>query len=237
MAVAARSIRKKVVRAVSHDEGGTSPAPTVDIATELRARIARHDLLPGTKLVEVELAQEFDTTRPRIREALAALEQRGLVERIPNRGAIVTRITFEQILQIYCAREALEGMSVRLAAELAPEGEWDDLIELFGTPMEKALEEGNFDFFLDGYERFRQRVFKNANNPIIQQMLDSILERTQAVIRRAIVLPGRAPRGLEYHRAVLAALRERDGEKAESIRRQSLREAAEYLSRYRKYIV
>ncbi|MCY0852680.1 GntR family transcriptional regulator [Cupriavidus sp. D39] len=103
----------------SQPEGVKTEAAT-DIAGELRARIASHDLLPGTKLVELELAQEFGTTRPKVREALAALEQRGLVERIPNRGAVVTRISFEQILQIYTAREALEGMSVRLAAEHAP---------------------------------------------------------------------------------------------------------------------
>ncbi|MCY0852681.1 FCD domain-containing protein [Cupriavidus sp. D39] len=99
------------------------------------------------------------------------------------------------------------------------------------------MERGDFDFFLEGYENFRQRVFKNANNPVIQEMLDSILERTQAVIRRAIVLPGRARLGLEHHRAALQALRRRDGEAAETIRRQSLREAADYISRYRKYIV
>jgi DNA-binding GntR family transcriptional regulator len=216
---------------------GVRTEATTDIAAALRARIASHDLLPGTKLVELELAQEFGTTRPKVREALAALEQRGLVERIPNRGAVVTRISFEQILQIYTAREALEGMCVRLAAEHAPPGEWDDLIELFDAPMEQALERGDFDFFLEGYESFRQRVFKNANNPVIQEMLDSILERTQAVIRRAIVLPGRARLGLEHHRAALQALRRRDGEAAETIRRQSLREAADYISRYRKYIV
>ncbi|AEI82929.1 hypothetical protein CNE_BB2p01180 (plasmid) [Cupriavidus necator N-1] len=236
MGVAERTIRKKAAPELKE-----APRPTKsgagDIADELRARIARHELLPGTKLVEQDLAQEFGTTRPRIREALAALEQRGLVERIPNRGAIVTRISFEQILQIYCAREALEGMSVRLAAQLAPPGEWDDLIELFGAPMEAALDNGDFDFYMEGYDRFRQRIFKNAANPVIQGMLDSILERTQDVIRRAIVLPGRAKLGLAHHRATLAALRERNAEKAESIRRESLREAAEYLAKYRKYII
>ncbi|BDB30693.1 GntR family transcriptional regulator [Cupriavidus sp. TA19] len=225
-------------KGVAGNQAGKSKATSATaIADELRARIARHDLLPGTKLVEAELAHEFDSTRPRIREALAALEERGLVERIPNRGAIVTRISFEQILQIYCAREALEGMGVRLAAQNAPQGEWDDLIALFGAPMEEALEKGDFDFYMAGYEQFRQRVFKNANNPIIQGMLDTIVERSQAVIQRAIVLPGRARLGLEHHRAVLAALRDRDADKAESIRRQSLREAAEYLSRFRKYVV
>ncbi|MBB3009916.1 MULTISPECIES: GntR family transcriptional regulator [Cupriavidus] len=237
MGVAARTIRKQELPGQKAERGTTKAGSPIDVAAELRARIARHDLLPGTKLVEQELAQEFGTTRPRIREAFAALEQHGLVERIPNRGAIVTRISFEQILQIYCAREALEGMSVRLAAQLAPPGEWDDLIELFGAPMETALDNGDFDFYLEGYDRFRQRVVKNAGNPIIQGMLDSIMERTQAVIRRAIVLPGRAKLGLAHHRAVLAALRERDAEKAEAIRRQSLREAAEYLSKYRKFIV
>lgn len=237
MAASVRAIRKGVRPKEKNQPAGVKMEAATDIAGELRARIASHDLLPGTKLVELELAQEFGTTRPKVREALAALEQRGLVERIPNRGAVVTRISFEQILQIYTAREALEGMSVRLAAEHAPPGEWDDLIELFDAPMEQALERGDFDFFLEGYENFRQRVFKNANNPVIQEMLDSILERTQAVIRRAIVLPGRARLGLEHHRAALQALRRRDGEAAETIRRQSLREAADYISRYRKYIV
>jgi DNA-binding GntR family transcriptional regulator len=210
---------------------------TAVVVETLRKRIADDVLLPGVKLVEVDLAEEFGVTRLKVREALASLEQYGLVERIPNKGAIVSRVSFDQILKIYEAREALEGISCRLAAERAPDHAWDELIALFGTPMEQYLERQEFDSFLDGYELFRAEIQRHAGNPLIQKMLDSILERTRSVIRRAIVLPGRAQSGLQFHRRALAALKDRDGILAEQIRRTSLQEAVNHLLKYRKYII
>ena len=55
--------------------------------------------------------------RARIREAFSALEQRGLVERIPNRGAVVTRLDLSQVFHIYDLREVLEGLCARLATQ------------------------------------------------------------------------------------------------------------------------
>lgn len=209
----------------------------VDVAQQLRRRIASHDLPPGSKLKEVDLAIEFGVPRPRIREALSILEERGLVERIPNKGAVVTRLDLAQVMSIYEAREALEGLCIRLATERSPKNHWDDLCVLFGDPMLGYLRAGDFDSFLIGYEKFRARVFAAAKNEVVQSMLDSILERTQMIIRRAIILPGRAERGLEQHRAVLDAMQRGDAAEAERLRRVNLREAAECVRQYHKFVI
>jgi DNA-binding GntR family transcriptional regulator len=209
----------------------------IDVAQELRRRIAHHELPPGSKVKEVELASEFGVPRSRIREVLSTLEERGLVERIPNKGAVVTRLDLAQVVSIYEAREALEGMCVRLATLRSPKGHWDALHEYFENSMLDLLRAGNLDAFLAGYETFRTRVFAAAQNPVVQGMLDSILERTQMIIRRAIILPGRAERGLMQHRAVLQAMTQGDAEEAERLRRENLREAAEWVRRYHKYVI
>src|SRR5699024_12263458 len=72
---------------------------------------------PAPSRSETDLAAEFAVPRTRIRDALAALEQRGLVERIPNRGAVVIRLDLSQALHIYDVRCVLEGLAARLATQ------------------------------------------------------------------------------------------------------------------------
>lgn len=234
--------RNTVVKLAGRSSGklppsGKTPSTGSEIFLELRRRIATQELPPGSKLRELELAAEFGVPRPRVREALASLEQRGLVERIPNRGAVVTRLDFNQVMAVYQAREVLEGLCVRLATERAPRGSWDDLVEKFETRMGQYLQAGEFEEFVAGYEDFRKRVFDAAANPVVQDMLNSIVERTQMIIRRMIILPGRAERGLEQHRAVLKAMQQGDAERAEALRRENLRDAAEYFRRYHRFLL
>src|SRR6185503_8711130 len=120
---------------------------TVQVLDVLRRRIAQQEVAPGAKLREHELAGEFGVPRTRIREVFGALESRGLIERIPNRGAVVMRLDSEHVFQLYDVREVLEGLSVRLATEnVAPES-WQDLVEHFRGPMAKYVREGDFDAF------------------------------------------------------------------------------------------
>ena len=89
----------------------------LEIVDVLRERIASQQVPPGSKLLEQDLAEEFNAPRTAVREALAALEQRGLIERIPNRGAVVMRLELSQVFHIYDTREVLEGLCSRLATE------------------------------------------------------------------------------------------------------------------------
>lgn len=222
-------------RRPSAARGGRREPP--NLLAAMRERIARQEIPPGAKLREHDLAEEFGVPRTRIREAFLSLEQLGLIERIPNRGAVVTRLDLFQVQHIYDLREVLEGLCVRRATQNVPRESWQDLVELFAGPMHKHVEAGDFDAFIAGYERFRRRTIEAAANPLLAGMLDSIYEKTQVLIRRIIILPGRAALGLKQHRAVLAAMRKGDAGAAETLRRENMRSAKEYLQRYEKYVL
>jgi DNA-binding GntR family transcriptional regulator len=68
-------------------------------------------------------------------------------------------------------------------------------------------------------------------------MLDTIFEKTQVLIRRIIILPGRAEVGRLEHIAVLEAMRRGDADEAERLRRANMRSARAYLERYQKYVL
>ena len=217
--------------------GGGAASTVNDIVQVLRERIARQDVAPGAKLGEQELAAEFSVPRTRIREVLGALESRGLIDRIPNRGAVVSRLELEHVFQLYEVRAVLEGMCVRLATRNAPPETWDEFVELFGAPMDGFVKTGDFDSFIVVYERFRRAIIDWARNPVAARMLDSIYEKTNVVIRRIVILPGRAKEGLSEHRAVVAAMRAGDGEAAEKLKRINLQNAKDSLRRFQKYVL
>ncbi len=93
------------------------------IADRIKARIHSGAYAPGQRLIEVDLADEYDSGRGRIREVFKTLVGQGYLEFIANRGVYVRRFTRAEILEMGRVREVLEGLSARLAAEaqIAPE--------------------------------------------------------------------------------------------------------------------
>lgn len=213
-----------------------SSVPVLDV---LRDRIASHQIPPGTKLIEERLAKEFGITRARMREVFSALEALGLVMRIPNRGTIVCRLDLNQVFEIYDVREALEGMCARLAAKNAAPESWQDLVDLYapGGVMEQYVQDKNIEAFFKEYSELRHRMIEAANNPVLASMLDGILEKSKVIMRRVMILPGRAEQGLIEHRAILDALRSGDAELAERLRRENIRSAVEHLKRYQTWVL
>jgi DNA-binding GntR family transcriptional regulator len=223
-----------------------SPAPRstarrrnggADLLRVLRERIARHEYPPGAKLLENELAGEFGVSRARVREAFGALESRGLIRRIPNRGAEVVRLDLSQMFAIYEVREMLEGLCVRLAVQNTRPESWQDLVALFGRPMELHVKRAEFEEYIAKLELLRRRTIEAAGNPVLADMLDSINDKTREIMRRIIILPGRAAEGLKQHRAVLAAMRKGDADLAERLKRGNIRSSREYLERFQGFIL
>jgi len=224
--VATQAKRKKV-----------APHTVVQIVRELRNRIGSQEIPPGFKLGEAQLAEEFGVSRPRIREVFGALEQRGLIERIPNRGAVVGKVDLSQVFEIYDVREMLEALCTRLATQNARPESWQDLVDKFQGPVADYVKAGNLEAYVAELQNLRQRTIDAANNVILRDMLDAIHDKTQVIIRRIIILPGRAERGLAEHRAVLAAMRKGDANLAERLKRENIRSAGEYLRRFQKFVL
>jgi len=207
-----------------------------DVFEVIRNRISEHTLLPGSKLREHELANEFGLSRAHIREIFSVLEQRGLIVRIPNRGAIVAYLDAAQALNIYCVREVLEALCARLAAERGPKGGWKDLIKKLDTSIEAKLKKGDYDEYEEVLSQLNRRMIEYANNPILTDMLDRIHDRTQVMGRRIVVLQGRAEIGLDLHRQLLKALAAGNADAAANIKAKIVSTARDLIDRYQEFI-
>ncbi len=227
----AESSQSKATRSAGA-RGGTDR-----VLGELRRRIANHVLPPGVPLREQDLATEFGVSRARIRDTFGILEERGLIERIPNRGAVVTRLEADKITELFEVREALEAQMVRLATEKAPPGTWDELTELFGPSMNATLAENDFDAYEEAVHKFRQQCIAAADNAVLSDLLDSLYDRTQMLIRRLVLLPGRAQEGMRQHQEILAAMRAGEAEEAERLKRANIRSARDWFQNYQKYLM
>ncbi len=85
------------------------------IADALRSAILQGKLRSGQSLKQDEIANEFSVSKIPVREALVQLQAEGLVRMIPSRGATVTRLTIDEITEIYTIRSALEPIALRRA--------------------------------------------------------------------------------------------------------------------------
>ena len=208
-----------------------------ELIEKLRRCIVEHDLPPGTRLREQDLATEFGVSRARVRNAFNILEERGLIERIRNRGAVVMRLDPQKADELFEVREVLEAQMVRLATEKAPPESWDDLIELFGEDMNQKLTENDLGAYEDAVHMFRRRCIEAAENEVLSNLLDSLYDRTQVLIRRLVLVPGRAQEGMRQHQEILAAMRTGKADKAERMKRRNIRSAREWFYNYRKYLL
>ena len=216
---------------------GRINASAADVLQALRERISQHELPPGSKLLEVRLSEEFGVSRACIRDVFGILAERGLIERTPGKGAVVQRLDLSQCFDIYEVREAIEGICCRLATMKMPPESWQDLVELFDAPLDEDVRRSDFEAYIVKLELLRRRTIEGAQNQMLADIIDKIQDRTRALIRRIIILPGRMAIGVEEHRVVLRAMRMGDAEGAEQAKRANIRSGAAYLRRYEAFIL
>jgi DNA-binding GntR family transcriptional regulator len=99
----------------------------------LRESIYSGLLPPGSKLVESQLANQFETSRTPIREAILQLESEGLIKILPNKGAVVNIFSIDEIEEIYLIFGSLSGTAASLSVQLVS----DDDIEKMETCIVK----------------------------------------------------------------------------------------------------
>jgi DNA-binding GntR family transcriptional regulator len=92
-------------------------SPLVDrLAGAIQTRVLSGDVPVGSRLGQEALAEEFGVSRTPVREALRKLQATGLVDLLPNRGAVVRGPSAREIREAYEVRAELEGLAAELAA-------------------------------------------------------------------------------------------------------------------------
>ena len=178
-----------------------------NLVAALQEDIVLGRLAPGARLVEEELTERFHTKRHVLREAFVELERFGLIERRPNRGASVRRLTLEDVNQIYAVREILERAA---AAQIAFDKKHYQLIEAAQKRHDAAVEAGDAKAVFRANFEFHDALFAGCGNPYLATAIDDFRRKTHVVWSYAIVKPEYFRNAQREHRAMLRALREGD---------------------------
>src|ERR1700712_4281578 len=130
------------------------------IAAELKGRILDGRLAPGQRLISRDMVEQLGISRGSLREAFRRLEADGLVDVVPNRGAVVRSLSAAEVANVYQIREALEGYAARVAAQNIDIG---DNRERLLAVLEKGrvhLERPNFQEFIVDNRAFHQEIVR-----------------------------------------------------------------------------
>lgn len=170
----------------------------------------------GENLIESKLATELGVSRTPIREALTQLEHEGLVQLIPNKGALVTGISPKDIQDIYTIRMMIEGLAARWAAENITGEEIKELKEAVDLE-EFYTSKADIEHLIQLDSRFHQVIYKASKSRPLMYMLQTFHHYIQRARTQSIGTPGRAQKALDEHKAILQAISARDGAKAERL--------------------
>jgi DNA-binding GntR family transcriptional regulator len=204
------------------------PTETDESYALLHQAIVRGDLSPNERLVEMELAQKFGVGRAAVRAALARLEQDGLVERQPNRGAWVRAVSEAEAAEMLEVRAVLEGLAARHAARHATDQDLATLQALHAD-MQACLAQGNLLGISDLNAQWHDKILAIANHQTVKTLIHRLRAQHVRFQYRALLVPGRAQHSLEEHQAILTALITHDEAAAENAMRNHLASAIDAL--------
>ncbi|RCX18875.1 DNA-binding GntR family transcriptional regulator [Anaerobacterium chartisolvens] len=168
----------------------------------------------GDSLIETRLSEDLGVSRTPIREAIRQLELEGLVRSIPNKGAIVTGISDQDIEDIYTIRMMIEGLASRWAAEKITQTELQELKEAFDME-EFYTVKNDTAHLLELDSRFHDIIFKASKSKPLIHTLSTFHHYVQSARNASLSSPGRAKKVLEEHRAILQAIIDKDPDRAE----------------------
>ena len=191
----------------------------------LRTALAEGELPAGSRISEIDLCARFDVSRTPIREALARLEQDGLIER---RGSalFVRDRTADETIDIYRVRVHLEGA---IAFDAAHRRSETDLLrlesaaaageELSGTEDPTLLQAAN--------TTFHRALAAACHNQTLQALQARLPAQVAKLPSTTLSFPGRWQEAVREHRELIDAIRSQDGERARGIGSRHMQEAAD----------
>jgi DNA-binding GntR family transcriptional regulator len=164
---------------------GLAHVPLRDqIRDQIRNRIVRGEMAPGSKMIERELATELGVSRVPVREALRMLETEGFVDVIPRRGVVVKHLSRTDVEELFDVRESLEALTARRAAERATEASLRRLRRHLDR-AHRAAQANKVDQFGDANLAFHDEIAAIAQNSLLETILEPLRGRLDWLFRQA----------------------------------------------------
>jgi DNA-binding GntR family transcriptional regulator len=192
-----------------------------EVAAQLRDRIFAGELMPGTFLDEVRLAEQLSISRTPLREALKVLTAEGLVRHEPRRGCFVNEVTEKDLDEIFPVLALLEGRCAHEAALNATDADLLRLEELHDKLSRHAKARRINEYYATNFA-IHEAIITLADNRWLAGVITDLRKIVKLARLQQLHAPGRLDQSLSEHLAMFAALKARDPAGAEAAMRTHL---------------
>lgn len=190
--------------AISADLANTPPIRET-IFDYLRTAIMEKRLRPGQKMVEREIAEQFQISRTPVREALQKLETEGFLERKKSKSYLVRSVAFEEMQEAYMLRHVLEPLMVRACAQKITSSESEILKHILSETMQ-AHHNGDYNKVSEKLLEFDRTLMDIANLPKLKEILLSLLEDLRRFRCSNLTHRARRVEAIQEHTQILEAI-------------------------------
>lgn len=202
--------------------GRRSESAVDRVADALRTGLMTRRFAPGQRLIEADLTEEFQVSRGTLRQAFSRLESDGLIDIVPNRGAIVRQMSRRDVLELFQIRSELEGLAARLAASRMSDSAVSARFKADIAAIWDEQPRVDGGRYLDENSSFHSAILVAADNQQLASICGQFhLHMIMGQVGRA--LGGEAmARSVEEHRHIADAIVECDPERADRLMREHL---------------
>lgn len=207
----------------------TAPNLADQVRDAVLSEIASGQLLPGDRIIQEKIAQALGVSRQPVQQALNLLHNQGVLQDAPGRGLIVTVLDPDHVMHMYDLRAAIEGLACRRAAENIAGNNAQRLGLALIETGRKAVSSGSVSKMIAADMKFHELLYSLSGNPLVAPSLSSHLTYTQRVMGE-VLLRDEKPRDIwNQHAKILEAIIKGDGERAETLVRTHITQAARFM--------
>ncbi len=182
----------------------------------LEEEILTGQLTQESSLAEISLSKRLGVSRTPVRGALHRLAEEGLVEIIPNKGAVVLGVNINDLIDIYNIRMRLEGLSSSIAAKRITKEELNKLIETVEL-AEFYISKKDTEHLKELDTTFHSIIYKASGNRLLSKTLSELHRKIKRYRKLSLSVETRVESMVEEHREILNAIINGDSELADKL--------------------
>ena len=188
----------------------------VQVAERLRVLIDSGELAPGTRLNEIELCNTMGVSRTPLREAIRSLATEGLIELQPNRGAIVSIVSQEDVTEILPIMASLEGLGGRLAAMHMDQSKIAQVRKIHDQMISHYKNNEVAEYF-ETNRLIHELITEGSGNQTLVDTINSLSAKVRRARFTAKMTKESWAKAVSEHEEMIAALEAQDPDRLEAI--------------------
>lgn len=200
-----------------------------DLFGKLKQTILSGGFAPGQRLIEADLTRDYGISRGPLREALRQLAAEGLVEIVPNRGAVVRRLSRKAMADLFLIRQSLEGLAASLAATNMVRDDYRKSFRSVVTSINDIRKTKSPEKFTEENALLHQIIVELADNPQLATLVHQLQLPLARFQIRSTLDQSYRDFSIEEHDRIIAAILDGNPARAGAAMRQHLKRASKQV--------